>query len=90
MPVVSMFYGDIVSLYFMDNRQQRCRMFTFAIRMMRRFTRFPRASCWLARCRQPRPSWCKRGWMEIHRDELVADWQLAAAGQQPFKIEPLR
>lgn len=29
-------------------------------------------------------------WVEIHRDDLVADWQLAVSGQQPFKIEPLR
>lgn len=29
-------------------------------------------------------------WIEIHRDELMADWELAAAGQQPYKIEPLR
>ncbi len=29
-------------------------------------------------------------WMEIHRDELLVDWQLAASGQQPSKIEPLR
>jgi hypothetical protein len=29
-------------------------------------------------------------WVEIHRDELVADWQLASQGQPPFKIDPLR
>jgi hypothetical protein len=29
-------------------------------------------------------------WLEIHRDELVADWELAVSGQQPYKIEPLR
>jgi len=29
-------------------------------------------------------------WVEIHRDELLADWQLAVNGQQPFKIDPLR
>lgn len=29
-------------------------------------------------------------WMEIHRDELMADWDLAANGQAPYKIEPLR
>jgi len=29
-------------------------------------------------------------WIEIHQDELLADWQLAVAGQSPFKIEPLR
>jgi hypothetical protein len=29
-------------------------------------------------------------WLEIHRDDVMADWQLAASGQQPFKIDPLR
>ena len=29
-------------------------------------------------------------WVEIHQDELMADWELAVSGQQPFKIEPLR
>lgn len=29
-------------------------------------------------------------WVEIHSDELMADWELAVSGQQPFKIEPLK
>ncbi len=29
-------------------------------------------------------------WVEIHKDELLADWELAVSGQQPYKIEPLR
>ena len=29
-------------------------------------------------------------WMEIHRDELIADWKLAVNGEAPFKIDPLR
>jgi hypothetical protein len=29
-------------------------------------------------------------WVEIHRDELMADWELVLNGQQPYKIEPLR
>lgn len=29
-------------------------------------------------------------WMEIHRDDLEADWRLLTAGEQPFKIDPLR
>ena len=31
-----------------------------------------------------------QAWIEIHKDELMADWQLAVSGQKPFKIEPLR
>ena len=29
-------------------------------------------------------------WVELHRDELAADWELASRGELPFKIEPLR
>jgi hypothetical protein len=30
-----------------------------------------------------------QAWLELHRDELVADWELAVAGQNPYKIAPL-
>jgi hypothetical protein len=29
-------------------------------------------------------------WIEIHQDELMADWALAAEGQQIFSIDPLK
>ena len=29
-------------------------------------------------------------WMEIHRDELMANWGLAKNGNPVFKIEPLK
>jgi hypothetical protein len=29
-------------------------------------------------------------WIELHKDELVADWELAASGEQPYKIDPLK
>lgn len=31
-----------------------------------------------------------QAWMEIHKDELMADWNLAVSGQPPYKIDPLR
>jgi hypothetical protein len=35
---------------------------------------------------------CQNLWTyaEIHREELLADWKLAADGQQIFKIDPLK
>ena len=30
-----------------------------------------------------------QAWIEIHRDELQADWSLAVQGQPVFKIDPL-
>lgn len=29
-------------------------------------------------------------WIEIHRDELMADWALCQNGEKPFAIEPLK
>ena len=29
-------------------------------------------------------------WIEIHREELIADWELAISGEEPFRINPLQ
>ncbi len=29
-------------------------------------------------------------WVEIHKDELMANWQLAVNGESIFKIDPLK
>ena len=31
-----------------------------------------------------------QAWIEIHRDELMADWELALSGENVFKIDPLK
>ena len=31
-----------------------------------------------------------QAWIEIHKDELMADWELAVSGEHPYKIDPLR
>ena len=31
-----------------------------------------------------------QAWIALHTDELMADWELAAAGETPYKIDPLR
>jgi hypothetical protein len=29
-------------------------------------------------------------WIDLHRDDLLADWELAANGEEPFRIPPLQ
>ncbi len=29
-------------------------------------------------------------WIEIHQEELMADWNLCQNGEKPFNIEPLK
>jgi hypothetical protein len=31
-----------------------------------------------------------QAWIEIHRDELMANWELASQGENVFKLDPLR
>jgi hypothetical protein len=30
------------------------------------------------------------GWVEIHKEELLANWQLCQNGEKPYSIEPLK
>lgn len=30
-----------------------------------------------------------QAWIELHRDELLADWEISISGDSPYKIEPL-
>lgn len=29
-------------------------------------------------------------WIDIHKEELMADWELAVSGEEPFRIAPLQ
>jgi len=29
-------------------------------------------------------------WAELHKEELLADWDLSQSGEKPFNIDPLR
>ena len=29
-------------------------------------------------------------WIELHKDELIADWDLSVHGQHPYRIDPLK
>ena len=31
-----------------------------------------------------------QAWIELHKEELMADWALAVSGELPYKIDPLR
>jgi len=37
----------------------------------------------------PRQTRLVQAWIELRREELMADWALASQGELPFKIEPL-
>jgi hypothetical protein len=89
MPVISMFYGIIVSLYFLDNKQHKKPHIHAKYQEQEAVVSIADGKVLEGRLPPPKMR-LLLAWIEIHKDELMANWQLAASGQQPYKIEPLR
>ena len=89
MPVISMFYGIIVSLYYVDNKQHHRPHIHAKYQEHEAVVSISDGKVLEGRL-PPAKMRLLLAWLEIHRDELMADWQLAVSGQQPYKIEPLR
>ena len=89
MPVLSTFYGITVSMYFMDNRRHH-RPHIHARYQDDEVVVDIEDGEMLEGTLPPGKLRLLLAWIEIHKDELLANWELAVTGQQPLKIEPLR
>ncbi|MBN2824040.1 MAG: DUF4160 domain-containing protein [Campylobacterales bacterium] len=89
MPTISMFYGIVVMMYYYDNKQHN--LPHIHVRYQGSKAVFSIDSCEMIEGDLPKKQQkLVSAWMEIHKDELIADWELASAGEQPYKIEPLK
>lgn len=88
MPIISMFYGIIIRLYLMDNKQHNLS------HIHARYAEFEAAidikeGEILSGSLPKKQLRLVQAWIELHRDELIADWELAIHGENPYKIKPL-
>lgn len=84
-----MFYGIIVYLYFMDNKQHKTPHIHAKYQEYEVVVSIPDGEV-LAGDMPKSKMKLLEAWIELHKDELMANWQLAVSGEQPYKIEPLR
>lgn len=85
MPTISMFYGIIIRMFFDDHNpphfhaeyQGHSSMFDMDGNVLD--GDFPKNKIKYVQT-----------WAEIHRDELIANWQIAQERGELYKIEPLR
>lgn len=89
MPTISMFYGIIIYLYFYDD--ERYSLPHIHAKYQGQEASFSiidgsilAGNIPVAKVR------LVQAWIEIHRESLLADWELAISGQMPFAIDPLR
>ncbi len=89
MPVISMFYGVIVMMYYFDNIRHHQPHIHIQYSDQEAVVSIPDGNVieGLISASKLR---LVQAWIEIHQDELMADWQLAMNGQSVFKIEPLK
>ena len=89
MAVISMFYGVIISLYFLDRGKHKQPHLHARYQDSEAVLSIPDGKV-LGGALPASKLKLVEAWIEIHREELLADWELAAQGQSVFKIEPLR
>ena len=89
MAVISMFYGIIVSMYFLDNRQHHVPHIHVKYQEQEAVISIPQGELLEGKLK-PNKMKLLQAWIEIHQEELMADWELAIHGENVFKIEPLR
>ena len=89
MPSISMFYGIIIYMYFKDNRQHKVPHIHVKYQEHEVVVSIPEGEVMGGSIPNSKMK-LLQAWIELHKDELIADWELAVSGQHPYKIEPLR
>lgn len=89
MPTISMFYGIVVLIFYGDNEQHHAPHIHVRYQGKKASVAIDDGRL-LAGDFPPRQLRMVQVWIDIHRDELIADWELAVAGDELFRIAPLQ
>ncbi len=89
MPTISMFYGIVVQIFYGDTGRHNKPHIHVRYQDYKASIAIEDGGM-LAGEFPPRQLRLVLAWIEIHNDELMADWELAAAGEEPFRIPPLQ
>lgn len=89
MAIIAMFYGIIVSMYFFDNRRHKLPHIHVKYQNDEVVLSIPEGEVLEGKFK-PNKLKLVQAWIEIHKEELMADWELASQGETIFKIDPLK
>ncbi len=88
MPTISMFYGILIRMFFFDTERHHLPHIHAEYQGELAVYSIMDGEV-LSGCLPKGKHKLVSAWIEIHRDELLADWQLAVNGQKPFPIKGL-
>lgn len=89
MPCIAMFYGILVYMYHLDNKEHKLPHIHVEYQDFKAVFSIESGEM-IAGDLSNRQRRLIEAWIELRREELLADWHLAVTGQDLFKIDPLR
>jgi hypothetical protein len=89
MAIIAMFYGIIVSMYFFDDRRHKLPHIHVKYQEQEVVLSIPNGDVLEGELKGSKMK-LVQAWIEIHHDELMANWELASNGEQVFRIDPLK
>ena len=89
MPTISMFYGLIIRMYYFDNQQHSTPQIHVHYQDESAVIAIPDGMVLEGELPKAKLKLVE-AWIEIHQEDLMADWQLAVVGESVFKIDPLK
>lgn len=89
MPTISMFYGILILMYFRDNRRHHL-PHIHARYQENEAAIFLEDGSIIEGSLPTKQLKMVQAWIEIHKEELFVDWELAVNGEEPFRIAPLQ
>ena len=89
MPTISMFYGILVSMFFEEGERHHLPHIHVRYQGFKASIAIDDGRI-LAGQFPPKQLKLVQAWVEIHRDDLFADWELAVSGEALFRIAPLQ
>ena len=84
-----MFYGIIISIYFFDTQKHKLPHIHAKYQDQEAVFSIVNGEL-LSGVLKINKTKLVQAWIEIHRDELLANWELAVNGREIFKIDPLK
>ena len=89
MPVISVFYGLTVYMFFLDNRRHKLPHIHVEHGEDEAVIGIPDGNVLEGGLRRKQMR-LVQAWIEIHRQELMENWERAIKGESVSRIEPLR
>ena len=90
MPTISMFYGILILMYFYDNKKHSLHPHIHAEYGEQVASIAIDDGEVLSGSLPTSKMKLVQAWIEIHKEDLMADWKLAVAGEPVFRIDPLK